>query len=594
MQSVACTQHASARRRFPIAQSWLAYADGVVGRVKAAHPVHLPAVPIDAARPHILTVSLEEYFHSDALCGAVLQKHWDRFEPRIDRSADRVLKALDQHGAKATFFVLGILAERNQGLVRRIVAAGHEVASHGFWPRSVHGMQVEDFAADLDRAVAAIAAAGGLVRGYRSPRWLCSDDLWVLETLAKKGYSYDASINPVGRKFAALPQFHTVRKHDVAGAERGIFEVPLSVASWAGYRYAVADGHSLRQLPYPMVLRAAARWHRERREPLVCSVTSWEFDPEQPRVTAVKALHRRRQYRNLDCLAERLQGYLRRYRFTGILDHLQRVQGLPVRGPVVVSPLAFPPAPIVIQSAIPQRSTAPLAVSLVVPMFQEEQSIAYFLRTIDAVRERFVATHAITLICVDDCSRDRTWELLSAACEGRTNMQLLRHEQNRGVAAAIQTGIRAASTEIVCSMDCDCSYDPMELLQMIARLGDADLVTASPYHPDGQVLNVPRWRLCLSRTLSFMYRRILGKPLYTWTSCCRVYRRSKVAQIELLHGDFLGMAEMLVRLLRRGGVVCEYPTLLEARLLGVSKMKTLRTVRGHIALLFFVLSGRIR
>jgi glycosyltransferase involved in cell wall biosynthesis len=173
-------------------------------------------------------------------------------------------------------------------------------------------------------------------------------------------------------------------------------------------------------------------------------------------------------------------------------------------------------------------------------------------------------------------------------------VKLLRHERNRGVAAAIITGIRAASNEIVCSIDCDCSYDPMEIQNMVPRLGDGDLVTASPYHPDGQVLNVPRWRLFLSRTLSWIYRRVLGKDLFTWTSCFRVYRRSKVAGMELENGGFLGIAEMLVRMLRRGSVVKEYPTLLESRLLGASKMKTMRTVRGHLGLLWQVLRGRVR
>lgn len=542
-------------------------------------------------RTHILTVSLEEYFQGGALADVVLRKHWDRFEPRLDRSVDRVLKTLDEHRAQATFFVLGMLADRNPALVRRIVGAGHEVASRGFWPRGIAGMQVEEFEEDLDKTAAAIIAAGGQVRGFRSPRWLRHEDLWILESLAKKGYAYDASVNPIGRRFAGAPQFHVLQKHDLPGIQGGIFEVPVSTASWAGFRVPIGGGNWMRQLPFSMLARAVANWHRERPDPLVFYVTSWEFDPEQPMVTAASALNRLRQYRNLHEVHERLQRYLLQYRFTSIADHLQQVQREPLPPPVEPVPRAA--EPIVLSSRPVVASAPPQAVSLVVPMFQEEENVGYFLRTIDTVRERLAATHAIELVCVDDCSKDKTYETLHAACNGRDGVKIVRHEQNRGVAAAIQTGIRAASHEIVCSIDCDCSYDPMEIGRMIARLDGADMVTASPYHPDGQVLNVPRWRLFLSRTLSWTYRRMLRRPLYTWTSCFRVYRRSKVVDIDLDHGGFLGIAELLVRLLRRGGVVHEYPTLLESRLLGASKMKTLRTVRGHLGLLWQVGTGKI-
>ena len=138
---------------------------------------------VEPSRTHILTVSLEEYFQGGALADVVLRKHWDRFEPRLDRSVDRVLKTLDEHRAQATFFVLGMLADRNPALVRRIVGAGHEVASRGYWPRGIAGMQVEEFEQDLDRTAAAILAAGGQVRGFRSPRWLRHEDLWILESL---------------------------------------------------------------------------------------------------------------------------------------------------------------------------------------------------------------------------------------------------------------------------------------------------------------------------------------------------------------------------------------------------------------------------
>jgi polysaccharide deacetylase family protein (PEP-CTERM system associated) len=559
----------------------------------AASQVAAPAAPVALApRAHVLTVSLEEYFHGGALAKVVRRKHWDRFEPRLDRSVDQLLSALDVNSARATFFVLGLLAERNPALVRRIVGAGHEIASRGFWPRGIADMQVEEFVEDLDRTALAIqAAGGGRVRGFRSPRWLKREDLWIVEVLGRKGYAYDSSVNPVGRSFAWMPEYHTVRRHEVPGVPGGIFEVPVSTASWCGFRVAIAGGNWMRQLPPWLLARSVARWERQRPDPLVFYLTSWEFDPEQPLVTAASPWSRLRHYRNLGRMRERLQHYLGQYRFVSIAEHL----GLPAvettpaaaagaHGPQAALAIA-PPAPV---------GAAPVSVSVVVPMYQEQENIPYLLRTLATVGERLAGRYRFEFVFVDDCSRDGTWEVLQQHCRGRNDVKLLRHEKNRGVAAAIMTGIRAASNEIVCSIDCDCSYDPMEIQHMVPRLGDGDLVTASPYHPDGQVLNVPRWRLFLSRTLSWIYRRMLGKDLFTWTSCFRVYRRSKVVGMELDNGGFLGIAEMLVRMLRRGSVVREYPTLLESRLLGASKMKTMRTVRGHVGLLWQVLRGRVR
>jgi glycosyltransferase involved in cell wall biosynthesis len=148
------------------------------------------------------------------------------------------------------------------------------------------------------------------------------------------------------------------------------------------------------------------------------------------------------------------------------------------------------------------------------------------------------------------------------------------------------TGLREAKTDIVCSMDCDCTYDPHELSKMIPLLTeDVDMVTASPYHKNGGVRNVPNWRLFLSKGASFLYARTLHTKLSTFTSCFRVYRRSSVINLPIGEKGFLGVAEMLGRLDLSGGKIVEFPTVLEVRLFGFSKMKTARTIFGHLKLL---------
>jgi polysaccharide deacetylase family protein (PEP-CTERM system associated) len=538
-------------------------------------------------RRHILTVSVEEYFHGGALSQVVLRKHWDRFESRIDRSVDEVLAVLDRHGAKATFFVLGLLADRDPEMVMRIRAAGHEVASRGFWPRGVTGMMREEFAEDLDRTKAAIEAAGGnVVLGYRSPRWLTRDDLWILEVLAQRGYRYDASVNPIMRRFARLPEFFTLGDHQVAGRSHEICEVPVSTASWFGLRVAIGGGNWMRQLPHGWLARKVQRWQRERSDPLVFYFTSWELDKEQPQITAASPLSRIRQYRNLGRTRWFLEHYLREYSFVSVADYL----GMPLTCPDPVPASERRPVAAVIEST-GKDERVPLAV--VVPIYNEAENIQYLLRTMATVSQRLGGSYAFELVLVDDCSKDDSWARMQELCKHRSDIVLVRHDKNRGVAAAIMTGLRAAKADIAASIDCDCSYDPMELEHMVPLLAGNDLVTASPYHPEGQVLNVPKWRLFLSRTLSWFYRRMLGVNLHTWTSCFRVYRREKACGLELEHGGFLGVAEILIRMVRRGAAVVEYPTLLESRLLGVSKMKTLRTIRGHLGLMWSVLRKKV-
>jgi glycosyltransferase involved in cell wall biosynthesis len=171
---------------------------------------------------------------------------------------------------------------------------------------------------------------------------------------------------------------------------------------------------------------------------------------------------------------------------------------------------------------------------------------------------------------------------------------VVRHEVNAGVAAAIMTGIEAADTEIVASIDADCSYDPHELAGMVPMLTeDVDLVTASPYHPDGGVLNVPWWRLFLSRSLSGMYRQVLHNSLHTYTSCFRVYRRSAAIKIPIYERGFLGVAEFIGRLDLSGSRIVEYPTRLEVRMLGRSKMKALKTIAGQLGLLRKLVAVRL-
>jgi dolichol-phosphate mannosyltransferase len=252
-------------------------------------------------------------------------------------------------------------------------------------------------------------------------------------------------------------------------------------------------------------------------------------------------------------------------------------------------PRALPPEPIVVP-----RGDAP-RLCVVVPLKDEERGVPGLLVELRALADDLADVARVEYVLVDDGSGDRTWDLLQQGVGSLPRAKAVRHQHNLGVAAAIRTGVLATDSALVASIDGDLSYDPRELRPMLALLQQgADVVTASPYHPRGGVRNVPGWRLFLSRGLSLAYRALLGSPIRTWTACFRVYRRAAVAELPLANPRFLGTAEWLVRVLRRGGRVAEHPCVLEARLFGVSKMKTLRTIGGHLRLLAAVAVRAVR
>ncbi len=546
-------------------------------------------MPADHAPLHLLTVNLEDYFQVGAFNNYIQQNRWQRFESRIEASTDATLELLAQHNTKATFFVLGWLAQEFPHTIRKVAEAGHEVAVRGFYHRHIQEMTPEEFATDALRARDAVESASGQrAWGYRlADGWLGPQDLWALDTLAELGFAYDSSIAPMRRPFAVDPLRHTPHQH--RDGTRQITELPISCGKICGFRVPIASGNYLRQLPRFLTRRATARWLSKETAPLLAYFHTWELDPAQPRLTAGSRLTQMRHYRNLAKMPARLAELLASARFGTCREYLQ----LPSEPAPRKHDSSTIPLSIARTAAISQGPLVPI--SIVVPVFNEELLIPNLFNTLEEVRSKLGTVYDIEFVIVDDGSTDRTWERLNTTFHGRVGYQILRHSINEGVSAAIMTGIKGAHTEIVCSMDCDCSYDPLTFAEMIPLLTpDVDLVTASPYHPAGAVKNVPAWRLALSRGAAWMYRQVLKTRLATYTSCFRVYRRSIVAGVQLTHSRFLGVAELLGRLDLMNRKIVEFPAVLEVRMIGRSKMKTVRTIFGHLGLLVRLVLARVR
>jgi polysaccharide deacetylase family protein (PEP-CTERM system associated) len=526
-------------------------------------------------KKHLLTILVEDYFHVGAFENLIQQRNWSNFEPRYERNTLKTLDLLDELNTKATFFVLGWIAEQNPKLIREIVARGHEVASRGFYHRSLKNLTAEEFREDLRRTNQALEnACGQKIVGYRSAEKLNFEkDSWIFDILAEEGFVYDASFLPI-RKDEKNKRF----SHQIHADGKAVWEFPYSTRNLGLGLLPIAGGNYFRQIPYTLMRNLVKDWTNRYEEPFVFYFHVWEIDPEQPRINAASKFNQIRHYRKLDKMEWIIKEILQKYEFANVSEFL----GIESQ---IQSPKSDVESRVEVRKSANPRPQS--AISIVIPCYNEESALPYLANTLRSVEAELIETgYQPTFIFVDDCSKDNTYGVMQELFGKKENVRIVKHEKNQGVAAGIMTGLREATTEIVCSMDCDCTYDPHELSKMIPLLtDDVDMVTASPYHRKGTVRNVPEWRLFLSKGASFLYARTLHTKLSTFTSCFRVYRKSSVINLPIEEKGFLGVAEMLGRLDLSGGKIVEFPSVLEVRLFGFSKMKTARTIFGHLKLL---------
>jgi polysaccharide deacetylase family protein (PEP-CTERM system associated) len=270
-----------------------------------------------------MTVDVEDYFHVSAFAGVVSQSQWLSYESRICRNTERMLDVLDEAGVRATFFVLGWVAEQFPDLVKRIHRAGHELASHSYDHGLVYAKTPEEFRDDLRRAKAAIEDASGVaVVGYRAPSYsVVERSLWALDVLVSEGYSYDSSIYPIRHDRYGIPTWPR-HIHRVERAGGSLWELPGSTVRYMGMNLPMGGGGYFRLLPYDWTRMGIRRLNEQEGRPAIFYLHPWELDPDQPRLNA-GALSRFRHYTNLDQTEPRLRRLLRDFQFGAISQVLE-------------------------------------------------------------------------------------------------------------------------------------------------------------------------------------------------------------------------------------------------------------------------------
>jgi polysaccharide deacetylase family protein (PEP-CTERM system associated) len=260
-----------------------------------------------------LTVDVEDYFQVSALAPHIARADWERIPCRVERNMDTILSLFAESEARATFFTLGWVAERYPALVKKIVAEGHELASHGYGHLRIHEQTPEQFTQDIGRAKALLEDLSGTqVKGYRAPSFSIGRRTeWAFERIAQAGYRYSSSVYPVRHDLYGMPDAprFPYRPH----AE--LLEIPVTTAAVLNRNLPAGGGGYFRLLPYCVSRALIGRVNRVDRRPTVFYFHPWEIDPAQPRVAGTGLKTRFRHYVNLRRTEPRLRRLLRDFRW---------------------------------------------------------------------------------------------------------------------------------------------------------------------------------------------------------------------------------------------------------------------------------------
>jgi polysaccharide deacetylase family protein (PEP-CTERM system associated) len=272
-----------------------------------------------------LTIDVEDYYQVTGFESVIRRVDWDGYESRVEGNTNRLLDLLDTYHTKATFFVLGWVAERHPQLVRAIHTRGHEVASHGYAHQRIYTQTPAQFRQETQRSLKLLEdIIGEPIHGYRAASYsITRDSLWALDILEEEGFTYDSSIFPIHHDRYGIPGYprfcHVLDDH----SGRRLIEFPISTVRLAGVNFPIAGGGYFRLFPYALVSWGLRAINRLERQPALIYLHPWEIDPDQPRIQAGAAACFR-QYVNLHKTETRLSHLIQEFTFGTLLEVLRQ------------------------------------------------------------------------------------------------------------------------------------------------------------------------------------------------------------------------------------------------------------------------------
>lgn len=281
---------------------------------------------------HAMTIDVEDYFHVAAFNDVVSPADWAGIDSRVVANTHSFMNLMEEHGTRATFFMLGWVADRHPELVREIAARGHEIASHGYSHQLIYQQTPEVFKQETERSKKLLEdQAQAPVLGYRAASYSITEaSLWALDIISECGFSYDSSIYPIRHDNYGLmggpktPYIVKLRN----GAE--LQEFPITTAEVGGVALPVGGGGYFRLYPYWLTRMLLKKRVRQSNWPFLFYLHPWELDPDQPRFDSASRLSRFRHYTNLKKVHGRLAALLDTFEFASMADVLADLPTLPV------------------------------------------------------------------------------------------------------------------------------------------------------------------------------------------------------------------------------------------------------------------------
>jgi polysaccharide deacetylase family protein (PEP-CTERM system associated) len=296
---------------------------------------------------NVLSVDVEDYFHVEAFAAKITHCDWDSYEHRVERNVTRILEIFEKHDAKATFFVLGWVAEKYPHLAKQIAMAGHEIGCHGYAHQRLQRLTPYQFREDLKRATGLLSdQVQQPIRSYRAPSFsIVRSTFWALDVLMEEGYVFDSSVFPVRHDFYGVPDAERFPSWYTTPNGHQIFEFPPSTIRTARNNWGVAGGGYLRLAPYGATHWSIRHINEVEQQPAMVYFHPWEIDPDQPVIEA-GLRSTVRHYTNLKTMSAKIERLLQDFEFTTLSNACSRhpsYHGIPdevtigAAGPIPVS-----------------------------------------------------------------------------------------------------------------------------------------------------------------------------------------------------------------------------------------------------------------
>ncbi|MBT8473385.1 MAG: DUF3473 domain-containing protein [Marinicaulis sp.] len=265
-----------------------------------------------------LSVDVEDYFQVWAFSEIISRESWDGYQLRVGDMTRTCLDIFDRHGAQATFFTLGWVAERDPDIIREIVSRGHEIASHGYDHTKVNQQTPEEFRADAAKTKRILEDISGVeVTGYRAAGFSIDKSTpWAHEILHELGHRYSSSEHPIAHDHYGDANAMQSPHYPVSGAE--FIEAPVATVDFAGRRLSCAGGGWFRAFPLPVTKIFLKRAKKKLSGPVIFYFHPWEIDVDQPRIAGASTRSKFRHYLNLGRMEKKLENLLSTFEWTRI------------------------------------------------------------------------------------------------------------------------------------------------------------------------------------------------------------------------------------------------------------------------------------